>query len=81
MTATGLQNIARRVSNQSWCRYWLNYGDKHKPVTMAIQCRDANGKPEAVPDLLKLGFTEHFGRFYTITRTNEDGSEFESKLF
>jgi hypothetical protein len=81
MTATEIQNIARRLSNQTWCRYWLNLQNTHKPVVMAIQCRDENGHPEPVGELESLGFNAATGFLYTIKRTNEDGTEFESKLF
>jgi hypothetical protein len=81
MTATELQRLVRIISNQAWCRHWLNYGDRSDNVVMAIQCRDATGKPEPIDGLSRLGFTELQDHTYTIPRTNEDGSPFASKLF
>lgn len=81
MTATELQNIARRLGNATWCRYWLNFYNSHAPVTMAIQCRNIGGRPEPVPDLVHLGFEPLADFMYTIKRTNEDGTDYESKLF
>ena len=39
MTATELQRIAVRLSNQGWCRHWLNYGDRHEDILMAARVR------------------------------------------
>lgn len=75
MTADEIQNIARRLGNQTWCRYWLNFLDSHTNVTMAIQCRSSSGKPEPVPELVKLGFAAATNFLYTIKRTNADGTD------
>lgn len=80
MTATELQRIASRLANQSWCRYWLNYGDRRDNILMAIQCIES-GKSVKVYDLPKKGFTCLPGNVYTIPRTNEDGSPFVAELF
>lgn len=81
MTADELQSIARRLSNSSWCRYWLNWSDRTSPVTMAIQCHDASGVPQRVPDAISHGLEEREDFVYTATRTNDDGTIYESKLF
>lgn len=61
---------------------------------MAIQCLDWKGSrivhpdgdtedtigPIPVPDLIKIGFKENPTHFYTIERTNEDGTPFTSEL-
>lgn len=81
MTAGELQRIAVRLSNQSWCRHWLNFYNNHDNVKMAIQVKDWDGKCEPIPDLTKLGFEELPDFIYVINRTNEDGSPFISQLF
>ena len=83
MTATKIQDIARRLSNQSWCRYWLNLNDSHDNVVMAIQCRDANGLPVPIHDINSAGetFTETFKHVYNVARTNDDGTPYVSALF
>ena len=81
MTANDLQRIAVRLSNQSWCRHWLNYGDRHTDVQMAIQCRDSYGNPTEIKCLLELNFVEQPDHIYVINRTEEDGSPFVSKIF
>lgn len=85
MTATELQSIVRSLANSTWCRYWLNFYNSPTDVYMAIQCRDETGKPEPVAWLFNNGFVE-LDQFtspllYFIKRTNEDGTDFESKLF
>lgn len=81
MTANELQSLARILSNQTWCRHWLNLHNSKTPVTMAIQCRDCTGQPETVMDLENRGFKMEAGYMYTIKRTNEDGTDFVSELF
>lgn len=88
MTADELQSIVRRLANNGWCRYWLNYGDRKNDVRMAIQCRDDRGNPEEIHGLIKLGFEiDNEQRmkgnqfFYTIHRSNPDGTPFVSNLF
>jgi hypothetical protein len=88
MTATELQSLARILSNQTWCRHWLNWQDRQKDVVMAIQCRDCTGKPERVVDLERLGFElwanaddQACQYLYVAPRTNDDGSPFESTIF
>lgn len=87
MTATKLQSIALRLSNQTFCRHWLNWTDRHENVLMAIQCRDYEGKVEEVKALLSEGFNlwettdPQCLWIYTIPRTNDDGTPFVSKLF
>ena len=83
MTADEVQSVARRLSNQTWCRYWLNLHNSREPVTVAIQCRDENGNPEAIPDLEKLAMTiSPMSPFmYVATRTNADGSNYVSEIF
>lgn len=80
MTAHELQRIATRLANQSWCRYWLNCGDRHESVTMAIQCRDFSG-PVEIRELENLGFRKLHSNIYIIPRTNEDGTPFVPNLF
>lgn len=87
MTANELQRIACRLSNQIWCRHWLNFQDRKKDVKMAIQCRDHDGTPERIKDLESKGFELFWTDdidcqwIYTIPRTNDDGTPYESKLF
>ncbi len=81
MTATELQRIARVLSNQTYCRHWLNFFNSHDDVKLAIQCRDFQGRPERIPDMDKLGFEESSDFLYTINRTNDDGTPFVSQLF
>lgn len=85
MTVTEIQDIVRRLSNQTWCRYWLNFHGSRHPVWMAIQCRDESGKPEPVADLLKIGFVEqqpvNCPHLYFIKRTSDDGTDYVSELF
>lgn len=80
MTAGELQRIALHLSNQGWCRHWLNYGDRHENVQMAIQVLDSE-KAVPIPELNKLGFKQYPENLYTIERTNDDGTPFVSKLF
>ena len=79
MTASQLQNIARQLSNSSWCRHWLNWSD----TVMAIQCRDESGHPMKInrADANRFGFEEQNHYVYTIPRTNDDGTPYQSKLF
>ncbi len=81
MTATELQNIVRVLANSSYCRYWLVY-DKAPDgqAIMAIQCRDEYGKRLEIKDAKGRGFGELDPYFYTIPRTNEDGTPYFSKL-
>lgn len=87
MTATELQRIANRLSNQSWCRYWMNFFDRKTDVLMAIQIlENVSGTPQPVPctDLLRLGFcewAEYPDHIYFIARTNEDGTPYVSEVF
>ena len=93
MTIDELQRIVIRLSNQSWVRWWANFGDRHDNVLMAVQCLDFRYHHSASPgrypidvdDLLKLGYTiwpaEPHALIYTIPRTNEDGTPFNSQLF
>ena len=87
MTANELQRLSCILSNQTWCRHWLNWLDRPKDVKMAIQCRDNEGTPERVKDLESKGFELFMTTdlecqwIYVIPRTNEDGTPFESKLF
>ena len=81
MTANELQRFARHLSNQVWTRHWLNYGDRHQNVRMAIQCIDAAGAPVQIRELPGKGFTEEPRHMYTVARTNDDGSPFISQLF
>lgn len=87
VTAHELQRIASRLSNQCWCRHWLNYGDRRTGVIMAIQCVDIldSGRftPARVNGIEELGFTlaDDERLLYTIPRTNEDGTPYVSKLF
>jgi hypothetical protein len=88
-----IQRIVIRLANQSWVRWWANFGDRQTDVLMAVQCLDfryhhavSPGRyPIECDDLLKLGFTiwpsERQACIYTIPRTNEDGSPFVSQLF
>lgn len=80
MTATEIQNIARRLSNSSWCRYWLNYTDSEHPI-LAIQCRNGYGVPQPIRDAEKHGLKQQLDFLYTAPRTNEDGTPYVSKLF
>lgn len=80
MTATQLQDMARKLANSSWCRYWLNWSGSHNPI-MAIQCIGGDGKPERISDAASYGLTEHDDCIYTAPRTNEDGTPYESQLF
>jgi hypothetical protein len=80
MTANELQRIVTRLANQSWCRYWLNYGDRHKDVEMAIQCLDGD-QAIKIRDLEMMGFKRCSMGVYTIPRTNDDGTPFVSSLF
>ena len=84
MTATELQNIARRLSNSTWCRHWLNLFDQPTHVKLGIQCRDENGNPKPIADAERHGLTlcgSVSPFLYTADRTNEDGTPYESKLF
>lgn len=88
MSATELQNIARRLSNSCWCRHWLDWQERRPNPMMGIQCLDATPyrcgefrwNPIRVRDLVVHGFTEMidpvYGVFYTIARTNEDGTPY-----
>lgn len=85
MTATEIRNLAGRLSNASWCRYWLNVGERNHGVLMAIQCRGADGSPEPIRDIERIGFKEDnlasSSCFYIIARTNDDGTPYIPKLF
>lgn len=54
---------------------------------MAIQCRDNEGTPEQVKELLNIGFElwattdDQCQWIYVTPRTNDDGTPYESKLF
>jgi hypothetical protein len=77
VTATELQDIARVLSNSSWCRYWLNWDDRQRgQPTMAIQCIDPTGMPQKVSGSEGRGFAESDRYVYTILRTEEDGKPF-----
>jgi hypothetical protein len=95
MHANELQNIARRMSNQCWCRHWLYFNHPQNPVKMAVQCIECSEDPDKglilygpfpVPDLERCGFkieTELATPdqfIYTIDRTNEDGTPYISQL-
>jgi hypothetical protein len=85
VTASQLQNICRILSNNGWCRYWLNFYNTEKHVDMAIHCIDYKGTPQSVYGLEAKGFrhADAMGLtgVYIIKRTNDDGSDFESKVF
>lgn len=81
MNATELQRIARVLSNQTYCRHWLNFYNSHDDVKMAIQCRNHQGVPERIPQMDELGFEESPDFIYTIKRTNADGTPYVSQLF
>lgn len=85
MTADELQRIAVRLSNQCWCRHWLNFFDTHASIDMAIHCTDYDRKPLQIGELLAKGFRRQdalgLRGVYLIKRTNEDGTPFESKIF
>ena len=80
MTADKLQDLARVLSNCSWCRYWLNLHDSHY-VIMAIQCRNESGQPLPIHDAERHGLKVGPDFLYTVRRTNKDGSEYQSSLF
>jgi hypothetical protein len=80
MTASELQRIVLRLANQSWCRYWLNYGDRRETVEMAIQSTDTDGGIR-IPELEQRGFEYKGNGLYLIPRTNDDGTPYVSKLF
>jgi hypothetical protein len=86
MTAAEIRRIAGQLSNSTWCRYWLNVEDARggESVIYAIQCRDYFGQPEPIYGIEKLGFQRiyhGFGPyFYTIQRTNDDGTPYKSQL-
>lgn len=84
MTADELQRIAMRLSNSGWCRYFLHWSyPAQDPWLMAVQVRDADGRPVEVKELTDAyGFwpaPDRPGEYvYTIRRTNDDGTPFRS---
>lgn len=80
MTATKLQDAVRVLANGAWTRYWMNYSKTADGETiMAVQCRDETGKPQPISDASRHGFAMHNDYFYTIPRTNEDGTPYVSR--
>lgn len=95
MTIERFQGIVLRVSNFVWCRHWVHFNAPQSPAKMAIQILDLKpgsetDRPQWQPRLLKdlenYGFELLNGKhnegdkIYTIARTNEDGTPYESKL-
>ncbi len=57
ITASELQRIALRLSNQCFVRHWLHWNYPCvDPWVMAIECRDAKHNPIRVKDLDQAGF-------------------------
>lgn len=77
MKADELMQIATRLANQAFVRYWLhwNYPCEDKWL-MAIEVRGRWGRAVEVPDLIKKGFEwdEFDGRHY-IERDKEEVDE------
>jgi hypothetical protein len=81
MTATKLQDVVRVLANGAWCRYWMNWNkDAIGRTIMAVQCRDEKGRPQQINDAQRHGFAQHNDFFYTVPRTNEDGTDYATKL-
>jgi hypothetical protein len=83
MTADELQRIALRLSNSGYCRHWLHWNDpSQEPWLMAIRVIDSSGWRVPIKDLETRGFRldAHPGYFYTVERTNEDGTPFRTNL-
>lgn len=77
MTATQLQQIATRLANNGWCRYWLDWRELNPPL-MAISCIDENGNPQRIADAESHGLLieDPVRLIYTVPRTNDDGKPY-----
>ena len=81
MTATEIQNIARRLANSCWVRYWLHYNyPQESPWLMAISIMGAKEIGDINIELTRLSFEYMAGDgfpLWVIPRTNEDGAPFQ----
>ena len=69
MRAEQLQQIATRLANQCFVRYWLHWNYPYEPHYMAIECRDFRMQPMQVSDMGKYGFEwDEVDRRYYIER-------------
>jgi len=87
MTPAELQRLVVRLSNSCWVRHWLCQGHTGQPAEMWIQvldrCEDGafHSKPLPLNQLEYLGFAwVEKQMFYTIPRTNDDGTPYIVQL-
>lgn len=88
MTASELQRIALRLSNQGWCRHFLHWRYPCQDQwLMAIQFAemDERGRLRVATfkPLEAKGFRvvhEGIGLMYVIERTDEEGKPFRSRI-
>lgn len=69
MKVEELQNIAIRLANDNFCRYWTNVEGSDGLTYMWIQIRDFDGKPLEVEGMERLGFEEGHNFFYKIKKS------------
>lgn len=83
MTLKALQSIVRRLSNQSFVRYWIHWNHPiEAPWEMAIALRDYHGSLD-LPELEQRGFRRIFDAgqaYYLIPRLDDNGDPFITKL-
>lgn len=85
MTVEHLQNIVCRLANSGYCRYWVSWSGSEHPI-MAVQCLSPSDmKPSKIHDAEARGLTENRAPgmddwIYTVPRTNEDGTPYQSKF-
>ena len=76
MTPEKLKQIALRLSNSCYVRYWLHFNyPQEDPITMAISVMGESDVRQLDKELTELGFARHLeeGAFdiWTITKTSE----------
>ena len=77
MTPIELQDIVRRLANQGYCRYWLNWPVAPNKRHMAISLLEVDNYDHAhfkeCPELEALGFTRELyngSPIYRVERTD-----------
>lgn len=77
-----LQDIVRMLANQCHVRYWVHWNYPNKqPWLMAI---NTIGNKVQESGFLERGFTKNLRDeqiYWTIERTNKDGTPFDTSLY
>jgi hypothetical protein len=80
MTIDELRDIATRLANGAYVRYYTHFNNPcRSPWVMALQARDEDGRVVRVLPLDAIGFRwDEAERLHLIDRTNEDGTPYGS---